>query len=209
MGTFKITSGIPLTTLSEILNGYVPTILLTVAPHHDGMLTNEQAVSLISIAKMVNPSRVLEIGTFMGHTTRKLAENLTDSVIHTVDLPIGYYPDERMSDVHLINGRVVGREFEDTQFLSRIRQHFSDTKTWDFDIGCHPSFFFIDGSHSYDYCKNDSDKCWSIADVPSIFIWHDCDDDHPGVVKLLSEWVEMGREVKRIDGTPLAVLMTK
>src|ERR1035437_494542 len=36
------------------------------------------------------------------------------------------------------------------------------------------------------------------------FLWHDCDDRHPGIVRFLLEWRELGRDVCRIHGTSLA-----
>jgi len=34
--------------------------------------------------------------------------------------------------------------------------------------------------------------------------WHDCDETHPGVVRLISEWRRQGKDIKRIAGTSIA-----
>src|SRR5215467_10856682 len=52
----------------------------------------------------------------------------------------------------LLRRRVVGREFKGHECASRIRQHFADTASWDFREAGQPTFFFIDGTHTYEYC---------------------------------------------------------
>jgi hypothetical protein len=164
---------------------------------------------LLSILVAESPREVLEIGTYMGHTTRQMAENLETATIHTVDLPESFsveqdaqpYPKD---DFHLINRRIVGREFKEHACASRIRQHFADTANWSFTAAGHPTFFFIDASHTYEYCKNDSEKCLALCDGRGVFLWHNCDDGHPGVVRLILEWRRQGRDIRRISGTPIA-----
>lgn len=201
---------IPEIGLSEILGDRKPCIKLTVMRYEDGMLPSDQAMALLAILVAEQPLSVLEIGTFMGHTTRQMAENLEHSEIHTVDLPPNFSSTAQppgaipKDDFHLIEKRVVGREYKDRPCSARITQHFADTASWDFQgIGI-PAFFFIDGSHTYEYCKNDSDKCFELAKGKGVFLWHDCDSRHPGVVKCISEWRLKGRDVRRIYGTPLA-----
>src|SRR5262249_42235962 len=75
---------IPTVTLDAILDGRRPQIQLTVAPYEDGMLPTDQLISLLSILVAEHPAEVLEIGTFMGHTTAQMADALPDAVIHTV-----------------------------------------------------------------------------------------------------------------------------
>jgi hypothetical protein len=75
---------------------------------------------------------------------------------------------------------------------------------WDSREAGSPTFFFIDGSHTYEYCKNDSEKCFALCDGKGVFLWHDCDEAHPGVVRFVMEWRQMGRDIRRISGTPIA-----
>ena len=174
------------------------------------MLPTDQLTALLAILVAEQPAEVLEIGTFMGHTTRHMAESLEGATIHTVDLPEEYTPDASndvalpKDDFHLIGSRVVGREFKSLPIGRRIRQHFGDTATWDFSEAGHPTFFFIDGSHTYEYAKHDSEQCYAVCGGRGVFLWHDCDEPHPGVQRLVSEWRSMGRDVRRITGTPIA-----
>ena len=210
VATKKELGAIPQVDLRAILADSEPTLKLTLSYHEDGMLPLDQAVVLASILVSVNPKEVLEIGTFMGHTTKLMAENQVNSVIHTVDLPTtfieGQDQDKGMpkDDFHLIKRRVVGREFRGQPCEKRIVQHFVDSAEWDFREAGRPTFFFIDGSHTYEYCRHDSEKCFELCDGKGVFLWHDCDEMHPGVIKFLTEWRAMGRNIVRIPGTTLA-----
>jgi hypothetical protein len=83
-------------------------------------------------------------------------------------------------------------------------QHFGDTANFNFSKFGNPTFFFIDGSHTYEYCENDSEKCLALCQGKGLFLWHDCDHSHPGVVRFISEWRAAGRNIARIEGTGLA-----
>jgi len=201
---------IPEILLGEILADRKPFIRLSVMRYEDGMLPAGQAMALLAILVAETPGVVLEIGNFMGHTTRQIAENLPGATIHTVDLPENFSvegdPEQNLpkDDFHLIKRRVVGREFVGQPIARSIKQHFADTAGWDFHNAGRATFFFIDGSHTYEYCKNDSEKCFELCGGRGVFLWHDCDDGHPGVVRFISEWRRQGRDIKRISGTPIA-----
>jgi hypothetical protein len=201
---------IPEIGLGEILAGRRPAVRIEFTSHEDGMLPIYEAFALMSIMVAEQPRAVLEIGTYMGSTSRLLAENLERAVIHTIDLPTGYSRenddngDLPKDDFHLIARRKVGREYQGKPCASRIRQHFGDTAVWDFREAGHPTCFFIDGAHTYEYCRNDSEKCFALCGGRGVFIWHDCDCLHPGVVRFLTEWRQQGRDIKRISGTAIA-----
>jgi hypothetical protein len=136
--------------------------------------------------------------------------NLPEAIIHSVDLPLDFAPerdsvtDKKKDDFHLIAKRNVGREYRGTPYESRVREHFVDTAVWNFNEAAGATLFFIDGSHTYEYCKNDSEKCLALCPQNGTFLWHDCDITHPGVVQLLAEWRRAGRNLVRIEGTTLA-----
>lgn len=201
---------IPEITLDEVLGARKAIIKINVQKHEEGRLYNHEPMVLLSILAVENPKEVLEIGTFVGYTTRAMAENLADSIIHTVDLPPDFSPRQDSKegppkdDFHLITKRVVGRDFKGQEVETRIRQHFGDTATINFKEFGKPTFFFIDGSHTYEYCKQDSEKCLALCGGSGTFLWHDCDEWHPGVIKFISEWRSLGRTIARIKGTSLA-----
>jgi len=201
---------IPVVPLGDIIGPKSVTVEVVVGRYEDGALPYKDALNLVSILAAQRPREVLEIGTFHGHTTRTMAHNLKDAVIHTVDLPPDYSVEEEggtapaKDDHHLIRKRVVGREFKGQACADRIRQYHADTASWDFRVDGRPTFFFIDGAHTYAYCKNDSEKCFALCGGKGTFVWHDCDDTHSGVVRLLCEWRAQGRNVVRIKDSSLA-----
>jgi hypothetical protein len=147
---------IPEVSLEEILGDRKPVIRMALMRYENGMLPKDDLMALLSILVAEGPREVLEIGTFMGHTTRQMAENMPEGMLHTVDLPedfsAGNDPEQKLpkDDFHLIERRVVGREFEGQPCASRIRQHFGDTANWNFAEAGQTTFFFIDGSHTYE-----------------------------------------------------------
>jgi hypothetical protein len=204
----RLLAGIPKATLLNITSGRNPRIIVEVSNPVDGALPLEARMAVLSLLVLEQPKVILEIGTFMGATTRAMAENLPECLIHTVDLPESYVPGSTAAlpkdDFHLIQARVVGRDYKNTPFASRITQHFADTAKWDFTAAAPATFFFIDGSHTYEYCKSDSEKCFQLCNGRGVFLWHDCDDSHPGVVRFLTEWRAMGRDIVCIVDTQLA-----
>ncbi|MEO6568282.1 MAG: class I SAM-dependent methyltransferase [Opitutaceae bacterium] len=204
-------AAIPEIPLQSALSGREVEFQLPIKNYVDGMLPSEHALALVSILVAEQPAAVLEIGTYMGHTSKLMACNLPSAEIHTVDLPLdaSSVPDPSSvlarDDFHLVGARVVGREFKGHPCANRIIQHYGDTAHWNFAEAGSPSFFFIDGCHTYDYVKNDSEKCLALcASRPATFLWHDCDENHPGILQFLQEWRELGRDVCRIRGTSLA-----
>jgi len=200
---------IPAVHLDDLLGDRKCQIRLRVMKYEDGMTAYRDVLGLLAILVAENPSEVLEIGTYMGHTARAMAESLETATIHTIDLPRDFSAEEGgnllpKSDFHLIARRNVGQEFKGQPCESRIRQHFGDTAVTDFTRIGRPTFFFIDGSHTYEHCKNDSDKCLSLCPKGGTFLWHDCDKGHPGVIKFILEWRAQGKNIVRIEGTDLA-----
>lgn len=174
-------------------------------PYEDGALPDDQARVLLAILVWANPKTVLEIGTFFGATTLRMAHALPTAKIHTVDLPDSFSANEFLTDFHLINRRLVGLEFR-ARASRNVVQHFADTMSWDFNGTGLPTFFFIDASHSYQAVKNDSEKCYALCNGAGIFLWHDCAATHPDVVRLLREWRVAGRDIRVIENTTLAFL---
>ena len=201
----------PEISVEELLGADVPLISLTAQSHVDGMLPVDQALILLSLLVRESPREVLEIGTYFGHTARRMAEALPTAIIHTVDLPDDFSPQATgpgcsvKDDLHLIRRRRVGQAFKGLPCASRIRQHRADTATWNFSEAGRPTFFFIDGSHTYAQCTRDSQACFELCGGKGVFAWHDCDGEHPGVIRCLAEWRSLDRDVRRIAGTSLAV----
>jgi predicted O-methyltransferase YrrM len=178
----------------------------------DGGLPLSDAMPLLTVLRDRRPRSIVEIGTFHGETTRLLALNCPDATVHTVDLPptfdvakdAGALP---LDDLHLIAQR--SRVGEAYRGLPNVVQQFADTAGWDWEPARGADFFFIDGAHTYDYMKSDTDRAMEVAGRGATIAWHDVDAVHPGVVRRLVEMVREGRDIKAIRGTSLAFLDLK
>jgi len=88
------------------------TYLKETMPHM--MSGHYQGRVLAMISKMVNPKRILEIGTFTGYATLCLAEGLQEEgILHTIDI------NEEQEE------RVLGY-FEESPFGNQIKYHIGD-----------------------------------------------------------------------------------
>jgi hypothetical protein len=179
----------------------------------DGSTPYRDLIAILSLAKNQSPRAALEFGTYFGSTTVNLALNLPDATIHTIDLPED--PSEAnallegkpVNDLHLIKGRQLGKSFRGTAVEKRIVQHQGDTGTYDYSVIQEPvTFFLIDGSHTYEYARSDTLRSFALAKGESSFLWHDCDEFNPGVLKWLLEMVDAGLPVVRIENTSLACM---
>ena len=171
-------------------------------------------LAVLALAMARQPRAVVEFGTFWGSATLNLARNLPNATIHTIDLP----PDpataqaltegKPVDDVYLIESRQLGKAFRGTPVEERIVQHLGDTAAYDYSvIEDGPSFFLIDGSHTYAYAKSDTLRAFALAEGESTFLWHDCDEGHPGVTRWLGELLDAGLPVRRIAETVVGCLI--
>ena len=174
-------------------------------PYEDGALPDPDARALLAILVAKNPEIILEIGTYHGATTARMAHQLPQTWIHTIDLFPGLDSHPELSDPHLIASRhIVGKHFINNPKYINVVQHYGNTFYYEFKRFRGATFFFIDGSHSYLAAKNDSEKCLKLCDGHGSFIWHDADSNHPGVLQLLEEWRTFGRDIRLIERTNLA-----
>lgn len=171
----------------------------------DGSLPLCDLLALLSVLVDRSPQRVLEIGTFNGSTTRLMALNLPDAEIHTIDLPENFSDNGAgmpKDDWHLISARSVGSEYRADPSVTSVTQHFGDTAEYVFPTA---DIFFIDGSHTYAYVRNDTEKAL-MSPATKVLIWHDCNRSHPDVTRWLVEMIQTGYPVRHIEDTNLAIL---
>jgi predicted O-methyltransferase YrrM len=70
---------IPWITMSELLGSRRCRIVMDVIAYEDGITPLVDTMVLLAVLVAEQPEVVLEIGTYMGHTTRAMAENLEGS----------------------------------------------------------------------------------------------------------------------------------
>lgn len=143
-----------------------------------------EAAALAALIKLANAKAVFEFGTYMGVSTTQLALNLPDDgVVYTLDLPedhpvyISYcelapaggmrivVPDDQAHKVKYL--KADSAEFDTTPYRGKM------------------DLVFVDGYHSYEYVKNDTEKGLEMLRPGGIIAWHDCEAGRPEVVRYL------------------------
>lgn len=168
----------------------------------DGSMPLHDLIPILRMVSRLKPKEILEIGTYFGTTTAHLAANAPDAIIHTLDLPPGDGAGSGLekSDGHLIARREVGKAFSAVPG-AKIIQHLCDSATWDYAPVKNVTFCIIDGSHTYEYVRNDTLACLTHCSRPLTLVWHDYDDSHPGVKQFLDEFHP---PIMHIPGTNVA-----
>jgi predicted O-methyltransferase YrrM len=167
-----------------------------------------EILSLCAIARARQPRVVLEIGTFRGITTLLLALNTPDDAqIFTVDLPPGsagtQYP---VTEPHLVEKRGSRTDLWDAYGVTdRITQIYCDSATLSprrLPPGI--DLVFVDGSHSYDYVRNDSRIAFEVLSPDGVVIWDDYATAKEGVFRYLNQ-LAGERDLIHLAGTDLVM----
>lgn len=153
-------------------------------------------VYVCGMASAANAKRIFEFGTYRGQTTCGLAAVCKDAQIYTLNLP----PDDDPRYAPFI-GMYIARSPD----RDRITQIFSDSRTFDTTPYRESmDYIFIDGDHSYEGVKNDTEKALQLLKPGGIIVWHDYAAKSPGVLEYLAEFSQ-DRPLFRIRKTCLAV----
>ncbi len=158
----------------------------------DGHVNRDELTLINSITRYLQPRRVFEFGTFDGLTTLNFALNTpADAEIYTLDLPEGHaqprYKLDGFNKKFLPKGRKL--RFKGAPSASKIKQLMMDSAGLDtFGYGGKFDAVFVDGAHSYEYCKSDSQKAFEMVSRNGVVLWHDYGDNRqwPGVAEYLN-----------------------
>jgi len=138
-------------------------------------------ISFCQLCHCVNPKRIFEIGTLRGYTALHMAMNTApECEILTLDLPkdgqtipASKLRTTLMDDVHR-QMPVTEYHFSGTPQEKKIRLLFGDSAAFDFSPYQQKiDLFFIDGAHSYDYVRSDSERALECVRPGGVIAWHD------------------------------------
>jgi predicted O-methyltransferase YrrM len=138
-------------------------------------------ISLCQLCHCVNPKRILEIGTLRGYTALHMAMNTgPECEIFTLDLPkegqtkmVSKLRTTLMDDVHC-QMPVTEYYFAGTPQEKKVRLLFGDSAEFDFSpYQQNIDLFFVDGAHSYDYVRSDSERALRCVRPGGVIAWHD------------------------------------
>jgi hypothetical protein len=146
--------------------------------YRGGNVSFSELALLAAMVKSTKPRTIFEFGTHDGNTTLQLALNAPeDALVYTLDLPPAN-PSTRLrldSGERLLIGSVrVGDRFVGTNAEKKIQQILMDSAVYDYSpLKGKIDLIFIDGSHSYEYIENDSQRALELLAPHGIIIWHD------------------------------------
>lgn len=210
---------IPILSLDEIGISNV-SVKLIETKEEDGNIMDTELEIITKIVSKLNAKRIFEIGTFDGRTTINLAKNTPkDAEIFTLDLPpeqisfvkLNLYskPEVNRDDKRYINKSEIGLRYKQHSEQSKIIQLLGDSATFNFSTYYHSmDFIFVDGSHSQDYVKSDTEIVLKLAHKNSIIMWHDYTnwEDVTNVMDNYFEKDSRFKDLRRIEGTTFLYL---
>lgn len=164
----------------------------------DGNAALHEVLALCAIVKQIEAQTIFEIGTFDGRTVLLLAMNSSrDTRLFTLDLPtaacerLAYHTDPSDRKYLPGAGRSVGLQYAGTAFASKVTQLYGDSATFDYSPYYRQmDLVFIDGSHSYEYVRSDTDNAFKMVSDRGVIVWHDYRPICPGVRRCLNELSE-------------------
>jgi hypothetical protein len=154
-----------------------------------GHITNNNSLIFLCCLAKAGFSPIVEFGTFTGRTTYNLALNTTGK-IYTVDIGKNVdagsnvrgirYPEYQPGEVFL----------DDPNLKGRIELIIGDSRTLDFShLHGTVGMVIVDGGHSYEVAKSDTQKALRMIRAGGIIVWDDYGADWPGVKSAVDELI--------------------
>jgi Methyltransferase domain len=163
-------------------------------------------VSLCLLCRILRPKTVFEIGTLRGYTTYHLAMNTeADARVFTLDLPSDglVAPALKTTPVdrwHHPTGQPRDYCFAGSDVATKITTLFGDSATFDYSrFHGTVDLFFIDGAHSYEYVRSDTEHAIRCCGPGSVIAWHDYGRHG---VNGVSKWLHELAETRRVYCVP-------
>jgi hypothetical protein len=160
---------------------------------------------LVELGRFLGARRVFEIGTYNGATAWCLARNLEAAEVHTLDLPLEDQPALQLGVSDAGNRIRFERPAHETLPLStgQVVQHWGDSATFDFTPWRKSvDLVYVDGAHSHDYVRADSDTALGLVRDSGAIVWDDYWRRIEGVKAILDE---LPVPLFRVPGTRLVV----
>jgi len=170
-------------------------------------------VSLCLLCRRLKPQVIFEIGTLNGYTSYHFALN-SDARVYSLDLPKDNTAGVRlrttaMDDAHINASRRMQQYcFTGTAVESRVQCLFGDSAAFDYSpYHDGVDLFFIDGAHSYEYVKADTENALRCVRKGGVIAWHDYGRvGVNGVSRYLHELQGQGREIHAVPGGSVAYM---
>jgi predicted O-methyltransferase YrrM len=199
---------LPQASVATLFPGIEQVTVSVIAPLSEtgGNVWVQELVILDAVCRLLKPKRVFELGTFNGRTTVNLAANCPeDAIIYTLDIPHDHPAFAEVSGEERFRLKEnAGALYRNSPYSSKVKQLWADSAEFDPEILLGQlDLAFIDGSHSYPYVKNDTQKVLKMMAPGGVVFWHDYYPQYPDVARYLEEqkW-----QLFHIETTSLVVL---
>lgn len=165
---------LPKITLQELFAGIQTMRLpMTVIPPDDHELPADEYLCMAGLVKALAPRRVFEIGTNRGRTTRLFGEmSPAGAKIYTLDLP----PEEMLTGQCFPEARreLIGEAYRKSPVRRKITQLYGNSHTFNFSpYAGRMDLVFIDGDHSYQGVKSDTEHALKMLAPGGVILWDD------------------------------------
>ena len=167
-----------------------------------------EGAALAALIQEHGARHIFEFGTYKGVSTTQLALNIPDGgMVYTLDLPEDHpayslaipKSEERQIAAEKGKGILIPEALRHKVTFLRSDSATFDTTPYRGSM----DLVFVDGAHSYDYVKNDTEKGLEMLRPGGIVAWHDCNPSHIDVVSYLKSLTPMPTLVR---GTALAFI---
>lgn len=205
-------SPLPQVPPAALLGGDVD-VALRAGAGRPGNTSLQEQLLLGALVARRQPRTLVEIGTFDGSTALLLAQNApADARVFTLDLP-GSEPGAALRPLaagderYIADRQKLQRRYAGTPHAGRVEQWLGDSATFDFGEalgGRRIDLAFVDGAHSYDYVRSDSERLLPLLADGGLMVWHDYAPVWPGVMRWLGE-LHRTRPLVHVAGTALVV----
>jgi predicted O-methyltransferase YrrM len=166
-----------------------------------------EACALGLLLRRLKAKRVFEFGTYKGVSTTQLALNLEpNGEVFTLDLPDEAEPRYELTIDKPLERQIAAERGKGSLIPADLRSAitFLRQDSAQFDPAPYAGtidLVFVDGAHSAEYVRNDSEKGWLMLRKGGMLVWHDCVPSHRDVVRYVRG---CGWDAQRILGTALA-----
>ena len=196
-----------------------------------GSLTMLEAMMIVTLMKIVNPKNIFEFGTYLGYSTNLLLTNSSfDTKVFSIDLGHNTSNVEytkNASDKDLKSNDILNDNFltlqqaeKGTHYLKSISKpekdrlkliigdstEYSPAKD---NLVNATDFIFIDGGHTYELVKKDTETSEKMISEKGVILWHDFGSKIHGDVTRFVENYSKDHLIFHIEHTMIAFTIPK
>jgi Methyltransferase domain len=173
---------------------------------------SKDAVYLALLSVILKPETIFEIGTYQGESAAIFALNSSlEAKIYTLDLPPGgnvtsTLPTTKIDDFEIKGAAKSNYFYQSIPGKEKVLQLYGDSAVFNFEpFYKKVDLFFIDGAHSYEYVRSDTENAMLCVRRGGVIVWHDYGRwGVNGVTRWLNELNKSKKDIFRFPGSSLA-----